>query len=73
MEKGCTSQQYSVLFLMASLMLGTSINMNMFSSANAQGMGQNDNNSYQQSPYGNEPYGTSSYDTSYSSEKRQEL
>ena len=31
------------LFLMASLLLGTSVNMNMFSSANAQGMGQNDN------------------------------
>ena len=50
------------LFLMASLLMGTSLNMNMFSSANAQGMGQYDN-SYQQS-YGNDPYG-SSYDSSY--------
>ena len=47
------------LFLMASLLLGTSVNMNMFASANAQGMGQYDN-SYQ-STYGNDPYG-SSYD-----------
>ena len=53
------------LFLMASLLLGTSVNMNMFSSANAQGMGQDDN-SYEQSTYGNDPYGSSSYDTSYS-------
>ena len=52
------------LFLMASLLMGTSVNMNMFASANAQGMGQYDNN-YQQS-YGNDPYGSSSYDTSYS-------
>ena len=49
------------LFLMASLLLGTSVNMNMFASANAQGMGQY-NNSYQ-STYGNDPYG-SSYDQS---------
>ena len=34
------------LFLMASLLMGTSVNMNMFASANAQGMGQYDN-SYQ--------------------------
>src|SRR5215211_1127696 len=51
------------LFLMASLLVGTSINMNMFSSANAQGMGQYDNN--YQSTYGNDPYGSSSYDQSY--------
>jgi hypothetical protein len=51
------------LFLMASLLLGTSVNMNMFANANAQGMGQYDN-SYQQS-YGNDPYGSSSYDQSY--------
>ena len=50
------------LFLIGSLLMGTSLNMNMFSSANAQGMGQYDN-SYQQS-YGNDPYG-SSYDSSY--------
>ena len=50
------------LFLMASLLMGTSVNMNMFANANAQGMGQYDN-SYQQS-YGNDPYG-SSYDQSY--------
>jgi hypothetical protein len=47
---------------MASLLLGTSVNMNLFSSANAQGMGQYDN-SYQQS-YGNDPY-ANSYDQSY--------
>ena len=51
------------LFLMASLLLGTSVNMNMFANANAQGMGPYDNN-YQQS-YGNDPYGSSSYDQSY--------
>ena len=56
------------LFLMASLLLGTSVNMNLFSSANAQGMGQYDN-SYEQSTYGNDPYGSSSYDTSYSDDK----
>jgi hypothetical protein len=54
---------------MASLLLGTSVNMNMFSSANAQGMGQNDNqyndNSYSQSTYEQDPYGSSSYDSSY--------
>src|SRR5215211_3459602 len=52
------------LFLMASLLLGTSVNMNMFTSANAQGMGQYDNSYSQQSTYGNDPYG-SSYDQSY--------
>ena len=57
------------LFLMASLVLGTSVNMNMFSTANAQGMGPNDNNQYEQSTYGNDPYGSSSYDTSSSYEK----
>ena len=56
------------LFLMASLLLGTSVNMNLFSSANAQGMGQYDN-SYEQSTYGNDPYGSSSDDTSYSDDK----
>ena len=51
------------LFLMASLLMGTSVNMNMFSNANAQGMAQNDN-SYAQSTYGQNPYDTSSsYDT----------
>ena len=48
---------------MASLLMGTSLNMNMFSSANAQGMGQYENqydNSYSQ-----DPYGSSSYDSSY--------
>jgi hypothetical protein len=53
---------------MASLLLGTSVNMNLFSSANAQGMGQYDN-SYEQSTYGNDPYASSSYDTSYSDDK----
>ena len=56
------------LFLMASLMMGTSVNMNMFSTANAQGIGQYDN-TYEQSTYGNDPYGSSSYDTSYSYEQ----
>jgi hypothetical protein len=51
---------------MASLLLGTSVNMNMFSNANAQGMGQYDN-SYQQPTYGNDPY-ANSYDQSYSSD-----
>jgi hypothetical protein len=53
---------------MASLMMGTSVNMNMFSTANAQGIGQY-NNQYEQSTYGNDPYGSSSYDTSYSYEQ----
>ena len=57
------------LFLMASLLLGTSVNMNMFSSASAQGMEQYDNSYEQQSTYGNDPYGSSSYDTSYSDDK----
>ncbi|MGI0001365.1 MAG: hypothetical protein ACRD6Q_09055, partial [Nitrososphaeraceae archaeon] len=61
------------LFLMASLLVGTSINMNMFTPAMAaigQGMGQYDkyiNNNYQtgyQSTYGNDPY-ANSYDKSY--------
>ena len=45
------------LFLMASLLMGTSVNMNLFASANAQGIGQNDN-TYQQSTYGSDPYGS---------------
>jgi hypothetical protein len=49
---------------MASLLLGTSVNMNMFTSANAQGMGQYDNSYQQQPTYGNDPYG-GSYDQSY--------
>jgi hypothetical protein len=53
---------------MASLLLGTSVNMNMFASANAQGMGQYDN-SYQ-STYGNDPYG-SSYEQSYGYDTQQ--
>src|SRR5688500_10970030 len=52
------------LFLMASLLLGTSVNMKMFTSANAQGMGQYDNSYQQQPTYGNDPYG-GSYDQSY--------
>src|SRR5829696_4625075 len=59
------------LFLMASLLLGTSVNMNMFTSANAQGMGQYDN-SYSQQQYGNDPYGSSSsYDQSYGYDAQQ--
>ena len=66
------------LFLMASLLVGTSINMNMFTPAMAaigQGMGQYDNyinNNYQpsyQSTYGNDPY-ANSYDKSYNYDKR---
>jgi hypothetical protein len=58
---------------MASLLVGTSINMKMFTPAMAaigQGMGQYDNyinNNYQpgyQSTYGNDPY-ANSYDKSY--------
>src|SRR5688500_19009200 len=61
------------LFLMASLLVGTSINMNIFTPAMAavgQGLGQYDNyknNNYQtgyQSTYGNYPY-ANSYDKSY--------
>jgi hypothetical protein len=53
---------------MASLLLGTSVNMNMFTNANAQGVGQYDNSYQQQSTYGNDPYAnsydqSSSYDT----------
>ena len=47
------------LFLMASLLVGTALNMNMFAFANAQGMGQ----------YGNDPYG-SSYEKSYSYDRQ---
>ena len=57
------------LFLMASLLMGTSVNMNLFASANAQGIGQYDNNN-QQPTYGNDPYESSSYDTSYSYDTR---
>jgi hypothetical protein len=58
---------------MASLLVGTSLNMNMFTPAMAaigQGMGQYENyinNNYQtgyQSTYGNDPY-ANSYDKSY--------
>jgi hypothetical protein len=58
---------------MASLLVGTSINMNIFTPAMAavgQGLGQYDNyknNNYQtgyQSTYGNDPY-ANSYDKSY--------
>jgi hypothetical protein len=49
---------------MASLLLGTSVNMKLFTSANAQGMGQYDNSYQQQPTYGNDPYG-GSYDQSY--------
>ena len=48
---------------MGLLLIGTSVNMNMFSTAIAQEIGQYDN-SYQQSTYRNDPYG-SSYDQSY--------
>jgi hypothetical protein len=50
---------------MASLLLGTSVNMNMFATANAQGVGQYDNSYQQQPTYGNDPY-ANSYDQSYS-------
>jgi hypothetical protein len=48
------------LFLMASLLMGTTLNMNMFSSANAQGMGQ----------YANDPY-ANSYGQSYGYDTQQ--
>ena len=51
------------LFLMASLLMGTSLNMNMFSTAMADGKDKdheryqyNDNNEYQQSTYEQDPY-----------------
>ena len=66
------------LFLMASLLVGTSVNVNMFKPAMAaigQGLGQYDNyinNNYQtgyQSTYGKDPY-ANSYDKSYNYDKR---
>ena len=65
------------LFLMASLLMGTSLNMNMFPIAMASGKDKDDkrydyddNNKYQQPTYGNDPYSSSygmgySYDDSY--------
>ena len=68
------------LFLIATLLIGTSLNMNMFSTAMASGKDKddkrhqynddkrhqyNDDNRYQQSTYGNDPY-TRSYDMDYS-------
>ena len=65
------------LFLMASLLMGTSLNMNMFSTAMADGKDKdqeryqyNDNNEYQQSTYEQDPYSStyemgSSHDNSY--------
>ena len=55
------------LSLIVLLLMGTTLNMNMFSTANAQRIGQYDN-SYQQSTYG-EPY-PSNYDASYSYDKK---
>jgi hypothetical protein len=63
---------------MASLLVGTSLKINMFTPAMAaigQGLGQYDNyinNNYQtgyQSTYGNDPY-SNSYDKSYNYDKR---
>ena len=65
------------LFLMASLLIGTSLNVNMLPTAMADGKDKNDkrydyddNNKYQQPTYGNDPYSSSygmgySYDDSY--------
>jgi hypothetical protein len=55
------------LFLMASLIIRTSLNMNMFSTAMADGKDKDDkryqhdddNNRYQQSTYGNDYYANS--------------
>ena len=51
------------LFLVASLMIGTSASLNLFSPATAmvQGMAQYDNNKYYQSTYEKDPY-ANSYD-----------
>jgi hypothetical protein len=66
------------LFVMASLLVGTSVKMNIFTPAMAamgQGMGQYDNHknkNYQtgfESTYGNDPY-ANSYDKSYNYDKR---
>ena len=60
------------LFLMTSLLVGTSLNMNMFPNAMASGKDKDDkrydyddNNRYQQPTYGNDPY-SSSYGMGYS-------
>src|SRR5215208_6104497 len=71
------------LFLMASLLMGTSLNLNMFSSAMASGKDNNDkrhnydddhdkNNRYEQSTYEQDPY-SSNYDKSYSYDDRYEI
>ncbi len=63
------------LFLMATLLIGTSLNMNMFSTAMAEGKDKDDKkyqyddrNGYQQSPYEQDPY-SSTYTMSYSDDK----
>ena len=52
------------LFLVASLMMGTSASLNLFSPATAmvQGMAQYDNNNYYQSKYANDDRYANSYD-----------
>src|SRR5215212_7199689 len=71
------------LFLMASLLMGTSLNLNMFSSAMASGKDNNDkrhnydddhdkNNRYEKSTYEQDPY-SSNYDKSYSYDDRYEI
>ena len=60
------------LLLMATLLMGTSLNMNMFSTAMASEKDRDDNkryhydkdDKYRQSTYGPDPY-SSSYDKSY--------
>jgi hypothetical protein len=62
------------LFLVASLIMGTSASMNMFSPATAtmSGMTQYDNeNNYQQSTYESDRY-ANSYSNSYNNDKKQQ-
>ena len=60
------------LFLLTSLLMGTSLNMNMFSPAMGQGMGQYyDNNNDYQSTYEKDAY-EKSYSNSYNYERQQQ-
>src|SRR5687767_10976582 len=65
------------LFLMTSLLVGTSLNMNMFSSAMAEGKDRDDkrdhynnDNKYRQSAYEPDPY-ENSYEQSYAYDTQQ--
>ena len=62
---------------MTSLLMGTTLNVNMFPTAMADGKDKDDkryqhddNNRYQQSTYGNDPYANSYYSNSYSYDKQ---